>query len=116
MSKRVETIDISESAQAAARKMRDKKISSIVVVDKRKKEDEPIGIVTERDLGCRICAEGTSSKDAKVQDIMCSPIATIDPRSTVEGAADLTLSNSEASARGQRGQDAGRNSCPDRPE
>jgi CBS domain-containing protein len=93
MSKRVETIDISESAQAAARKMRDKKISSLVVLDKRKEVGEPIGIVTERDLVYRICAQGTSSKDIRVQEIMSSPIATIDPRSTVEGAADLMLSN-----------------------
>lgn len=93
MSTRLETIDISESAQAAARKMRDKKISSLVVVDKRKNGNEPIGIVTERDLVYRICAQGTSSKDVRVQDIMSSPLATIDPRSTVEGAADLMLSN-----------------------
>jgi len=93
MSRKVETIEISESAQAAARIMRDKKISSLVVVDKRKKRYEPLGIVTERDLVYRICAQGTSSKDVRVQEIMSSPIATIDPRSTVEGAADLMLSN-----------------------
>ncbi len=93
MSKRVETIDVSESAQAAARKMREKKISSLVVLDKSKKGGQPLGIVTERDLVYRICAHGTSSKDVRVQEIMSSPIATIDPRSTIEGAADLMLSN-----------------------
>jgi signal-transduction protein with cAMP-binding, CBS, and nucleotidyltransferase domain len=92
MSRKVETIDISESAQGAAWKMRDHKISSLVVLDKGKKGD-PIGIVTERDLVYRICAEGTNSKDIRVQEIMSSPIATIDQRSTVEGAADLMLSN-----------------------
>jgi CBS domain-containing protein len=93
MSRKVETIDISESAQAAAKKMRDKKISSLVVVDKRKKGGEPLGIVTERDLVYRVCAEGTSGRDVRVQEVMSLPIATIDPRSTVEGAADLMLSN-----------------------
>lgn len=94
MSTRVETIDISESAQVAAKKMRDKKISSLIVVDKKNKMgSEPIGIVTERDLVYRICAPGASSKDVGVQDIMSSPIATLEPSSTVEGAADLMLSN-----------------------
>ena len=92
MSRKVETIDVSESAQAAARKMREKKISSLVVIDKSK-DEEPLGIVTERDLVYRICAEGTSGKDIRVREIMSSPIATIDPRSTIEGAADLMLSN-----------------------
>jgi signal-transduction protein with cAMP-binding, CBS, and nucleotidyltransferase domain len=93
MSRKVETIDISESAQGVAWKMREHKISSLVVLDKGKKGEDPVGIVTERDLVYRICAEGTSSKDVRVQEIMSSPIATIDPRSTVEGAADLMLSN-----------------------
>jgi len=93
MSRKVETIDKSGSAQAAAKKMRDKKISSLIVLDNDERGGEPLGIVTERDLVLRICAEGTSSKDIRVQDIMSSPIATIDPNSTVEGAADLMLSN-----------------------
>ena len=93
MSRKVETIDVSESAQAAARKMREKKISSLLVIDKSKEGGEPLGIVTERDLVYRICAEGTSGKDIRVREIMSSPIATIDPQSTIEGAADLMLSN-----------------------
>jgi signal-transduction protein with cAMP-binding, CBS, and nucleotidyltransferase domain len=93
MSRKVETIGMSESAQAAARKMRDKKISSLVVVDSSREGAGSMGIVTERDLVYRICAEGASGREATVREIMSSPVATIDPRSTVEGAADLMLSN-----------------------
>lgn len=93
MSRKLQTIDVFESAHAAARKMRDERISSLIVVNKQKKDVEPLGIVTERDLVYRICAEGANSRDAKVQDIMSTPIATVDPRSTIEGAADLMLSN-----------------------
>ena len=93
MSKKVDTIEILESAFAAAKKMRDKKISSLIVVDNGKKEGGSQGIVTERDLVYRVCAEGVSGKEVKVKDIMSSPIATIDPRSTVETAAELMLSN-----------------------
>ena len=93
MSRKIETIDVSDSAHAAAKKMRDKRISSVIVIDKGNKDAAPLGIVTERDLAYRICAEGASSKDVIVRDIMSSPIATIDPGSTVEVAAELMLSN-----------------------
>jgi CBS domain-containing protein len=46
MTQKLETIEVSSSAQEAAKKMRDKKISSLVVVD----VNRPISIVTERDM------------------------------------------------------------------
>jgi CBS domain-containing protein len=93
MSTNLEAIDITENAQKAAKKMNDKRISSVLVVDKNKNEEEPVGIVTEKDLVNRICATGISSKDVSVQEIMSSPIATIETQATVESAADLMLSN-----------------------
>lgn len=93
MSKNLETIDITENAQEAAKRMNDKRISSILVVDKNKSEGEPVGIVTERDLVSRICAAGTSSREVSIQEIMSSPIATIETQATVESAADLMLNN-----------------------
>lgn len=92
MSTRIETIDILDTAHTAAKKMRDKRISSLIVVDKKNKA-EPLGIVTERDLVHRVCALGVSSKDVYVRDMMSSPIATVNPNSLVEVAADLMLSN-----------------------
>ena len=93
MSTNLETIDVIENAQEAAKKMNDKRISSVLVVDRDKKSKEPIGIVTERDLVIRVCAAGTSSKEVSIQEIMSSPIATVEPQATVETAADLMLSN-----------------------
>jgi CBS domain-containing protein len=93
MSTNLETIDVTENAQQAAKRMNDKRISSVLVVDKDKKSEEPIGIVTERDLVNRVCAVGVSSKDVGIREIMSSPIATIEPEATVETAADLMLSN-----------------------
>ena len=92
MSTKIETVDILETAQDAAKKMSNKRVSSLVVVDKKNKE-EPLGIVTERDLVHRVCAPGISSKDVSVRQMMSSPIATIDPDSSVEVAADIMLSN-----------------------
>jgi len=47
MTEKLETIDISNSAQQASKKMRDKNVSSLIVIDNYNK---PTGIVTERDL------------------------------------------------------------------
>jgi CBS domain-containing protein len=93
MSTKLETIDVIQNAQEAAKKMNDKRISSVLVVDGNKQTREPIGIVTERDLVIRVCAAGTSSKDVGIREIMSSPIATLEPHATVETAADLMLSN-----------------------
>ena len=49
MSTKLETIDVTETAQEAAMRMNDKRVSSVLVVDNNK-GDNPIGIVTERDL------------------------------------------------------------------
>ena len=93
MSTKLETIEITKNAQEAAKKMNDKRISSLLVVDGDNKNEEPLGIVTERDLVIRVCAAGTSSKDVGVREIMSSPIVTVEPQATVETAAELMLSN-----------------------
>jgi CBS domain-containing protein len=93
MSTKLETIDITKNAQEAAKKMNEKRISSVLVVDGDNKREEPLGIVTERDLVIRVCAAGTNSKDVGIREIMSSPVVTVEPNATVETAADLMLSN-----------------------
>lgn len=93
MSTKLETIDVTKNAQEAAKRMNDKRISSILVVEGDNESKEPIGIVTERDLAIRVCAAGTSSKDVGIREIMSSPVATLEPNATVETAAVLMLSN-----------------------
>src|SRR5215216_4894413 len=77
---------IKESLQA--KKMRDKKVSSLVVTDRG---DEPIGIVTERDLVRQVCTKDVSSNSIIVHQIMSSPMATIDANSSVEVTADIMI-------------------------
>jgi CBS domain-containing protein len=93
MSRRLETVDIAENAQEAAKIMDHKKISSLLVVDRKKNVEEPIGIVTERDFLKRICTKGASSNMMSVRDIMSSPIEMVEETATIETAADLMLSN-----------------------
>ena len=97
MTTNMEFIDMTENAQKAAKKMKEKRISSLLVVDNTKKnkkegEEEPVGIVTERDLVNRVCAEGISGREVSVREIMSSPIATVEGKATIETAADLMLS------------------------
>ena len=93
MTKKVETIAISDSAQEAAKKMRDKNISSLLVIDNTNNNSKPIGIVTERDLVRKVCVNDASSKHTMVQEVTSSPLITIDAISSVEVAADVMTQN-----------------------
>ena len=89
MTKKLETINPSSTAQEAAKKMRDKKVSSFVVTIPL--EDKPIGIVTERDLARQVWTKDVSSNTVVVHEIMSSPLAIIDANSSVEVAADIMI-------------------------
>ena len=93
MFRHLETIDKDENAEKAAKKMSDKHISSLLVVDTKKNGNDPVGIITERDFVSRVCAEGIKSSEVGVGQIMSSPIETIEETATIETAADLMLSN-----------------------
>ena len=96
MTEKLKTIDLLSTAQEASKKMRDNKISSLVVVDNKNNNDnnnKPVGIVTERDLVRKVCVNDASSSKTLIKDIMCSPLVTIDSRSSVEVAADIMTQN-----------------------
>jgi signal-transduction protein with cAMP-binding, CBS, and nucleotidyltransferase domain len=90
MTQKLEKINASASAQEAAKKMTDKNVSSLLVTDTN---DNPIGIVTERNLVRRVIANNASSSSVNVQKIMFSPPVTIDANSSVEVAADIMSQN-----------------------
>lgn len=91
MVSRLETIGSFSSAQEAAIKMRDKQVSSVLVMDA--KDGTPIGIVTERDLSRKVCVCDRSSKELLAIQIMSSPLITINADSSPSYAADLMLKN-----------------------
>ena len=75
----IETIEDTASAQQAAKKMKDKNISSLVVVDENGKAK---GIVSERDLVTKVCTTDVSVNTIKNKEIMSSPLITISSRSS----------------------------------
>ena len=88
---KLETIGVSSSAQDATIKMRDKQVSSVLVVDDV--DDSPIGIVTERDLQEKYVSVIRASKEVLASQIMSSPLITINADSPPSHAADLMLKN-----------------------
>jgi CBS domain-containing protein len=92
MTENLETVTTISSAQEASKKMRDKNVSSLVVIDTS--VNKPTGIVTERDLVRKACVSGIESGNISTKDIMStSPFVTIDSRSPVEEAANLMIHN-----------------------
>lgn len=88
--KEVETIEEMTSVQEAAKKMKDKKVSSLVVVDTDRK---PLGLVTERDLVTKVCINDIRTSTVTSREIMSSPIITISSSSSPSAAAEMMLKN-----------------------
>jgi CBS domain-containing protein len=88
MRTKLETMNQSGTAQEASKRMRDKRVSSLVVIDE---EEAPIGIVTERDLVRRVCSKDISSNNIIIHHIMSSPIVTIDVNASIEEAAEKMI-------------------------
>jgi CBS domain-containing protein len=90
MTKKLEVIDESASVQEAAKKMKDKNVSSLLVVDGTGKLQ---GLVTERDLVRKVCIDDVRTSEVTNKQIMSSPLITIDSKSTPSIAADTMLQN-----------------------
>jgi CBS domain-containing protein len=88
MRKQLETIEGTASVQQAAKKMKDKNVSSLVVVDE---SGVPQGLVSERDLVRKVCTNDVSISTVKNKEVMSSPLIAISSRSSPSEAADMML-------------------------
>lgn len=88
MTKKLETIEDSASVQDAAKKMKDKGVSSLVVVDAG---GICQGFITERDLVTKVCTNDTYTSTITNKQIMSVPLITIDSKSSPSTAADRML-------------------------
>ncbi len=50
---------------------------------------KPIGVVTDRDIVCRIVAEGLNPLEMTAGDCMSSPVVTVTPETSVEACGQL---------------------------
>ena len=81
----------SNTAQEAALKMDQDGASALIVLNSN---STPVGFITHRDLVRSSCTEDVPCNNIIVEDIMSTPIVTIDPYSPVEAAADVMKQNS----------------------
>ncbi|SEH15436.1 CBS domain-containing protein [Natronorubrum sediminis] len=62
------------SIQELATTMDDESVGSVVIAD----GDEPVGIVTDRDLTLRVIGEGQSPDDVTAEDVMSTELCTVE--------------------------------------
>ena len=90
MRKNPYTVAESASIQDTARIMNDKKVSSLVILDD---DNNPVGLVTERDLVRKVCINDLPTNRVSNKEIMSSPLITIGSESSATTATDLMLKN-----------------------
>jgi CBS domain-containing protein len=69
-----------DSVFEAIRLMADKGVGALVVIA----DDRLVGIISERDYARKVILQGRSSREAKVKDIMTSPVFSVGPDYTVD--------------------------------
>jgi CBS domain-containing protein len=79
----VDTTTIEESVQVAGKRMHTRNVGTLVVVNDR---DEPIGMLTDRDLALRVVGVGKSPYSTTVGQVMTHHPATLSEEATLESA------------------------------
>lgn len=84
MKEEVVTVDSAATIMDAAKKMDEKNIGCVIVMEKEK----PLGILTERDFVKKI-AINEKPMSTPVKSVMSSPLISVDPDATVWELAEL---------------------------
>lgn len=84
MKEQVVTVDSTDSVMYAAKKMDEKNIGCVIVME----NDMPLGILTERDFIKKIIIN-EKPQSTLVKNIMSSPLISIDPDATVWELAEI---------------------------
>ena len=88
--KKLESVEERTSIQEVAKKMKDRNVSSLVVVDTNGK---PVGIVTERDIITKVCINDVPTSTVISKEIMSTPLITIKGSSSTSTAAEMMIKN-----------------------
>ncbi|MGB9915204.1 MAG: cyclic nucleotide-binding/CBS domain-containing protein [Candidatus Bathyarchaeales archaeon] len=85
MTKDVITIDENASVKEAADTMNKHEIGYVIAI----REDEAVGILTERDLLKHVIVGGKNANETKVKEVMSSPLEVVSPDTSLEAAVQL---------------------------
>lgn len=83
MTRPVITARADDDVLTAAKRMVSANVGSLIVVQ----SDEPIGILTERDLVKKVVSKAEDPRVIKVGEVMNSPLITINPEASIRDAA-----------------------------
>jgi len=78
----VDTVDFDESVLDSARRMRDRQVGTVIVVD----DMRAVGILTDRDLTVRVLAAGLDPQATRVSEVMTPSPTTIGEDDAIETA------------------------------
>ena len=76
-----------ETVRAAARRMREHGVGSLVVVEPGATA-EARGMITDRDITLRCIAAGLDPESTTVAEVMTAPVTTVDEDTPIEAAAE----------------------------
>ena len=85
----VATIPLQATCVEIAEEMRNEEVGSLVVMDRK----SPVGIVTDRDLLCRVIAVGRDPEVARAEEVMSSPLVSVEPSEPLEQVVDAMASH-----------------------
>lgn len=89
MTKNVVTIEVNRTALEAAKIMSEKGISSLIVLN----DQDPVGIVTERDFVKKICIKELNVSRVKVNEVMSKLLTFADPEIPIEVAVQRMVNH-----------------------
>ena len=84
------TSNSGKTAQDVADLMVEKKVGSVIVIDKKGQYD---GIITERDMVKRVCLKNIAASRIKVEELMSSPLITIRSYDSLDTASRVMIKN-----------------------
>ncbi|MFI5383420.1 MAG: cyclic nucleotide-binding/CBS domain-containing protein [Methanosarcina thermophila] len=87
MNKAVIIMDIDSDIPAIAREMVSRDAGSVIITE----NDKAMGIITERDLVKGIVAENRKPDEVRAEDILSSPLITIEPEKSIAEASEIML-------------------------
>ena len=80
MTREVATIELDDTLQNAAQRMRELNIGALPVTD----EGALVGMITDRDITIRAVAQGLDGRDTKVADVMTAAVQSCSPTDSVD--------------------------------
>jgi len=86
----LEVINLSDDVYTASKLMKEKEISSIIVLDEEK---HPIGIITERDIVRRVVCDKKNASNTPVESIMSKPLVTVEYKANIDEAVAIMTKN-----------------------